>query len=277
MQINPSFSAASAILPGEMRAVLVAAHPDDETVGASSLLGGLRKSTFIYVTDGAPADMKDARTAGFSTRQAYAAARRQELNAALRLADISPLHVHCLDVRDQEAAFNLSIVTLKLAQLFRVLRPNLVVTHAYEGGHPDHDSTAFVVHAARALLRHERGYPPVIVEMTSYHNQGGAPVFGEFLPNGRGPDTVVELDEQARAQKEALLACFATQQGILQAVPTERERFRLAPDYDFSAPPHPGPLLYELFPWGMDGARWRELAHSALQELGLPMLETASS
>ena len=39
--------------------------------------------------------------------------------------------------------------------LARVLRPLLagtrvVVTHAYEGGHPDHDAVAFAVHAAVA-------------------------------------------------------------------------------------------------------------------------------
>jgi hypothetical protein len=62
----------------------------DEVIGAGSrltrLYGGV---TQIYVTDGAPRDMRDARGAGFYTREAYAAARRRELAGALALAGIS--------------------------------------------------------------------------------------------------------------------------------------------------------------------------------------------
>jgi hypothetical protein len=49
----------------------------------------------------------------------------------------------------------------------------------------------------------------------------------------------------------------------------EVERFRPAPAYDFTAPPHEGKLFYECFDWGMNGARFRELAAGAMEELGL--------
>jgi hypothetical protein len=50
---------------------------------------------------------------------------------------------------------------------------------------------------------------------------------------------------------------------------TSIERFRLAPDYDFTKLPNDGDLYYERFPWGLDGASWLKLAPAALAELGL--------
>jgi len=40
------------------------------------------------------------------------------------------------------------------------------------------------------------------------------------------------------------------------------ERYRWAPQYDFTAPPHEGRLYYENYPWGVKGARFRELVRS---------------
>ena len=41
----------------------------------------------------------------------------------------------------------------------------------------------------------------------------------------------------------------------------------LAPDYDFSEPPHSGKLWYECMGWPMTGVRWRELATAAQASL----------
>ena len=47
----------------------------------------------------------------------------------------------------------------------------------------------------------------------------------------------------------------------------DAERFRPAPNYDFTRPPHAGQLFYEKFNWGMTGEQWRALAGRALQRL----------
>ena len=59
------------------------------------------------------------------------------------------------------------------------------------------------------------------------------------------------------------------QRAVLAPFPIGEEAFRTAPAYDFTRPPHPGRLHYENYPWGMDGARFRDLAAQALRELGL--------
>src|ERR1043166_7357421 len=66
----------------EPSVVVVAAHPDDESVGAGGRLNRLRGALFVYLTDGSPRDTSDARRAGYDSREAYAAARREELHNA---------------------------------------------------------------------------------------------------------------------------------------------------------------------------------------------------
>jgi N-acetylglucosamine malate deacetylase 2 len=248
--------------------VLVVAHPDDETFGAGSRLPRLRDGRVVLVTDGAPRDMRDAEANGLSTREDYARARRDELLAALALADLGPERLTELGRVDQEASLDLAGLARDLEAILRESRPEAVLTHAYEGGHPDHDAAAFAVHAACRLLEARGLTPPVIVEMACYQGAGGRTAIHEFVPApGREP-TTLELSDEQRAFKRRLYECHRTQWRVLGSFPVAVERFRLAPAYDFTAPPHAGRLNYERFEWGMTGDRWRDLAAAALAELG---------
>ena len=66
-------------------ALVLAAHPDDEVLGLGGQLSKLEKLYIAHATDGAPRDMIDASAKGFSTREAYAAARRRELEDPARI------------------------------------------------------------------------------------------------------------------------------------------------------------------------------------------------
>lgn len=256
----------SVILEGRHVAIVVA-HPDDETVGAGGCLPLLPAPVFIHVTDGAPRDMRDASANGFATREDYAEARRLEFLDALRAGGVEPAYVACLGIVDQEAALNLVDLTRELARLLRRLNVDLVLVHPYEGGHPDHDATAFAVHAAcRSFSPSHR---PQIVEFTSYHTRGGEMETGVFLPNSGPPGIAVKLNSDARLRKQHMFECYRTQQPVLRQFKTAEERFRPAPVYDFAAPPHDGQLFYEQFSWGMTADRWSALARTAEDALGL--------
>jgi LmbE family N-acetylglucosaminyl deacetylase len=249
------------------RTVVVGAHPDDETAFAGFRLTRLKAAQFVCVTDGSPRDGMDASRYGLTPAE-YAAARRHELEEVLGSCGIAPAQIRVLGYTDQEAALHLAEIARKLAALFLQSATEAVLTHPYEGGHPDHDATAFAVHAAAALVARQRGTPPAIVEMACYHEGREGFRAGAFLPIGP-EDTVIHLTPEEQAAKRALLDRFATQRHTLPYLPVAVERFRQAPAYDFLQPPHAGTLHYERHPWGMTGERFCALAAQALFELGL--------
>jgi LmbE family N-acetylglucosaminyl deacetylase len=266
---------------GGLTLLVVVAHPDDETLGAGALIQGLAGSGPVFVlhtTDGAPRDMRDASAAGCATRGAYAEARRREAEAALALAGVQPGRVACLGYVDQELSLALASAARRLASQVRAVAPDVVLTHAYEGGHPDHDGTAFAVHAALALIAAEAGAgrqrSPVLLEMGLYHERDGRIRRVELPPAPGGPVVTCALDAEAAERKRAMCDRYLTQREVLRGFPLDVERFRRAPRHDFTAPPLPGPLHYERFPWGFTGARWRRLAAEALGALGLAAAHT---
>jgi LmbE family N-acetylglucosaminyl deacetylase len=245
--------------------VVVAAHPDDETIGAAAVLLRAARPAVVHVTDGAPRDPA-LRPAGAADRAAYARLRRQEALAALAEARVLPADVVGLGSVDQEASRVIAPLARELAELLRRLAPRAVVTHALEGGHPDHDATAVATRAALALLA-RRGAAPSLLEMTSYHLRDGRLATGRFLPGGARA-RVLTLDARERATKRRMIGRYASQRAVLAPFGVARERLREARPADVRARPHAGPLHYEVLGWATF-ARWSAAAVAALEALGL--------
>jgi LmbE family N-acetylglucosaminyl deacetylase len=251
--------------------LFIVAHPDDEVIGAASRFPRLGvRASILHVTDGSPRNLEDARRGGFAERADYASARLDELARALALAGVEFKQVRSLGVIDQEASLHLHELPGRVAEQLAVAEPQLVVTHPYEGGHPDHDATAFAAHAACALLERGGRSAPVLAEMTSYHNSGAGLESGTFLtPEIPSDETLLILPPAVEDLKRRMLACFESQRETLRYFRTDIERFRIAPRYDFTSAPHAGRLFYEMYAWGMTGDRFRELAREAMARLGL--------
>ncbi|HVL72003.1 MAG TPA: PIG-L family deacetylase [Beijerinckiaceae bacterium] len=247
------------------RIAVVVAHPDDEAVGLGGQFARLPGLTLVHVTDGAPRGGSDVADQGFVAPAEYAAARRREIEAAVALAGV-PVDLVSLGIPDQEAGYRLAEIAGALAALFERREIDLVLTHPYEGGHPDHDATAFAVHAAGKLLARRGIEAPAVVEMASYFAAPENCVHQRFAPGG-DQEVVVALDEPRRALKRAMLDAHATQAGCLWVFVDDEERFRPAPHYDFRALPNGGLLNYERFGWGMTGETWLSLTRAAMATL----------
>jgi LmbE family N-acetylglucosaminyl deacetylase len=249
--------------------MIVVAHPDDETIGIGGHLAGLGAARIVHVTDGAPRDLMDARAYGFETWQAYADTRRMELQQALAEAGLPPTVLTALGCPDKEAAGNLASLAREMARLLADSGVGFVCTHPFEGGHPDHDATAFAVHAACHLLRRDGHQAPAIIEMAFYSAGPDGPVFQDFVPSPGSESIELHLTEAAFEQKSRMLASHRTQQRILGPFTARVERFRMAPAYDFLALPNSGRLYYESLPLGFDPAVWLSAAAAAHAELRL--------
>jgi LmbE family N-acetylglucosaminyl deacetylase len=251
-------------------ALVVAAHPDDETIGAAALMGRLQRCYVFHVTDGAPHDRSYWTSPGARTRGNYARIRRAELTRALTLAGLDPRYASGLGLADLEAAQGLGAIAQHVEALINKLQPDFVVTHAYEGGHPDHDAASFGVWAAKHLLLRRGQTPPSIVEMALYHGSPGHEVVGQFLSRPDLVEIELALTDDERWRKQAMLDCFGSQSMTLMPFrKLEVERYRMAPDYDFTRPPHEGPLFYEQRNFPITGAAWREQAAVAMRALDL--------
>jgi N-acetylglucosamine malate deacetylase 2 len=248
--------------------LVLAAHTDDETIGASAAMGRSVEPWVVYLTDSAP--KKSRLRSRRLRREEYAALREAEAQHALRLVGVSPDRILHLGATDQEAVFTLdALVTPFLLAVSRI-QPEWIITHAYEGGHPDHDSAAFVAAMAINLLLQQQADRPTLLEMTSYYADNDRRVSGRFLAE-QDQGWPLWLTSQELSRKREMVACYSSQANMLREFPLEPERLRRAPEYDFSQPPHPGKVWYEQMGWTMTSGNWCKHARNAMQRYSWPV------
>lgn len=251
-------------LPGPT--ALVVAHPDDEAIGFGGQFARAPDLLVVHLTDGAPLDGIDARRLGLPSRRAYAQARAAEREAALDLAGVPVERRFALGIPDGTAAERLADIARALDLLFRAFAVRLVFTHAYEGGHPDHDAAAAAVQAA---VRSSGTAAPTVVEMPFYHaGRDGQRVVQRFADEPAG--VTAPLPDKALALKREMFAVHRTQAGMLSLFDPALERFRPAPPRDVRLPANGGRLAYRAVGSALDGAGWSALARAAEAALKQP-------
>jgi len=249
------------------RVAVVTAHPDDEAIGCGAQLARLRGITAVTLTDGAPRDRTDAQVRGYTSVPDYAVVRHAELRRALAIAQVAPDNVIVFGLADQEAAFNMPAAAWALHEIFRTREITLVLTHAVEGAHPDHDAAAFAVRAAAALAA-RAGHSVSIVEMPYYRAGRHGLVRQTFVPGGRR-QVQISLAGRERERKRAMFGAHASQAARLAHFSTATEWFRAAAPFDFRMLPNAGRLLYQRYVHGMTGAQWLMLAEDSCRQLDL--------
>jgi N-acetylglucosamine malate deacetylase 2 len=246
-----------------LKTAVLAAHPDDETIGASLVLTHT-DPTIIYLTDGAPRDTRLWPPDMQCSREEYAATRRREAEHAVACACVSSERMFWLGAVDQEGIFAVARSTATLAGILEQCRPSVLVTLPYEGGHPDHDACALLARLAIEIIAADAR--PELVEMTSYHARQGSCATGEFLNSDPSSELIIDLNEAQREIKRKMMAAHASQKLVLQYFETKHERYRRAPQYDFTRPPHEGKLWYECMNWKMTSKQWCAIAREAMPE-----------
>ena len=254
---TPAFDFASHIQMREMdlllgRTLVLVAHPDDEAIGCGALLGRLTSSVVAFATDGAPRDAAFWRE--YESRETYARTRQEE---ALRVAafvgveEIRFLSDDDHSLIDQELVYNLSAALDGLRRIVSQIRPDTLLTLAYEGGHPDHDCCNFMA----SIVARESQLPAW--EMPLYHRSADGEIRRQRFLAERGGEFICNLSPAEQTKKQAMLALYRSQREVLKEFSCTQERFRMLQAYDYGRPPHIGILNYEAWDWDISG---REVA-----------------
>lgn len=238
---------AHAALPG--KTLVLVAHPDDEAVGCGALLQRMKEPVVVIATDGAPRDPYFWEKTG--SRDAYAELRRREARASLDLAGVT--HIEFLQggegcFTDQELFRCLTPAFESLSALVRRHSPEALLTLAYEGGHPDHDSCSFLTSVLARLF----ALPAWEMPLYFRHTDGAALCQRFRLLNGT--EIALQPTEPEQKTKHEMLAAYASQGEVLKQFSAATEWFRPQAAYDYSQPPHTGVLNYEAWGWPIKGS-----------------------
>ncbi|MGH9520015.1 MAG: PIG-L deacetylase family protein, partial [Terriglobales bacterium] len=116
--------------------MLLAAHPDDEVVGAAGWAWQHAPPLSVaFLTRGVPLDRR-CFAPGFHDPEIYANTRRREAEAVWRRHRRRP-SLFFAPFTDQGLYLELKAAASWLKELVAAVRPGVILAPAYEAGHPD--------------------------------------------------------------------------------------------------------------------------------------------
>lgn len=223
------------------RILLLVPHPDDEVVGCCAAIGRARAAggsvDAVYLTNGVPA--REVLWPWDRPSHAARVARRWR-EAAQAAAHLGLSVAARQDIPTRTLKSHLRQTLAMLERLVAELRPQLLWTPAYEGGHQDHDVANFLASRLRPLVP--------VWEFSEYNFAGGAVRSNSFI-DANGSEQILTLDPKEAADKRKALSIYASEHGNLRHIVTRQEAFRPLPRYDYARPPHSGRLFYQRFQW----------------------------
>jgi LmbE family N-acetylglucosaminyl deacetylase len=229
--------------------LVLVAHPDDEVIGFGGLMQQMKRAVVVFATDGAPRDPYFWKSYG--SREAYAEVRRQEARAALNAVGAIPIFLADRvegGIADQELFQRLPEAMSELEKLLAEVKPDCLLTLAYEGGHPDHDAACFLATQAG----HRRQLP--VWESPLYHRHSDGSGRVQQFPVATGMEIEQQVQGETLEKKLQMFHSYVSQKLTLDQFRPQSELFRPVKDYDFTQPPMNCRLNYEIWQWKMTGA-----------------------
>lgn len=187
------------------RALVIAAHHDDETISCGGLIRKLSKAgkevTVIIVTDGKTGVDHSLKYSVSSIELV----RKQEFMKAAEILGISKvmfLHEKC-----QEVTYSKRILH-KLIEIIRESRPCAIFTHDYDDKHIDHKNVNLIVKQA-AWKSSEN----ILPNLGKVHTPKILLAF-ECVDIIKSPTLFVDITEEYNAKIEAL-SCYSSQMNVV--------------------------------------------------------------
>jgi N-acetylglucosamine malate deacetylase 2 len=204
------------------KVLVLAAHPDDETIACSGLLQRAAASLVVFAVDGAPPHYGFENK--FGSLRGYSETRFAEASRALSFVprcSMRRLSKHDGTwFLDQHLFLELREAFGCLVQMAREFSPDLLVSHAFEGGHIDHDACHVLAECtARALNSESLEFP------LYWRSEDRRDVFQEFRDGADG-EFVLQLSQEEIRVKRRMLSEYRSQKNLMSVFRLEPERFR---------------------------------------------------
>jgi len=227
-------------LGAQDRVLVIAPHPDDESIATGGLLQSVRAAgaalRLLVLTDGDnnpwPQRWIEKRwRIDTQARARWGARRRAEAHAALRVLGIDAADVRFFGLPDLGLTDLLmcadGALTTSLREQLDEFAPTLLVFPALADRHPDHN-------AAHVLLRCALAGSAVAPRLLTFAVHGASPAPGQVT---------VALDKQRCAVKQAAILAHATQMQFSRrrflAFAGEQENYQVARSDAAEEPSHP--------------------------------------
>lgn len=161
--------------------LVIAPHPDDETLGCGSTIARLRSRgtdvRVVFVTGGGESPRPD----GMSVAELITL-RRAEAARALDILGVPETCIVNWDFEDGELSSHADDITFELTDLVRTTTPDQVLVTSVRDRHPDHVAVARSTRAALSPLAR----PPVLYEYPIWQRVPALMVALEAARAGRG-------------------------------------------------------------------------------------------
>jgi LmbE family N-acetylglucosaminyl deacetylase len=180
----PTLVTAGTLDPAELgpRVLVVAPHPDDESIGSGGLIALLVKRgveiNIVFITDG------DASHPNSSSHppERLARLRRSEANAALAILGVDDSHSRFCHLRDRfvptEGSSGFAEAVESACSFLKSLRPATLVIPSIEDAHGDHQAASAIW---REAAGRGAGLPPRILEYLIWPRSDEADHFASTL------------------------------------------------------------------------------------------------
>jgi len=214
------------------RVLLLVAHPDDESIACAGLLQRTEHALVLFAVDGAPPHYNFEKR--FGSLSEYSEHRFREAAAALALLPTCSFRRMTRpdgsSFVDQHLFLEMPAAFSSLLQIAREFSPDLIVSHAFEGGHLDHDTCHVLAkHAAAAVGVSALEFP------LYWKSTEGRDCIQRFRED-RENQSILQLSPQELATKQRMLAEYKSQQDITRVFQPEVERFRPMANENYRRP-----------------------------------------
>ncbi len=218
--------------------LFIAAHPDDELVGATFIIKKvlLKKNLIIFFPTNGVISKEQMWFWNKNKYEEKKKIRNEEMKKSLKLLGIKKFFKQ--DIPTRKLKENIEKTFRKINLLVRDYKIDTIFCPAYEGGHQDHDVSNFICSKFQNSSK--------VYEYAEYNFSKGKINCNEFIKTTKD-EVTIKLSEKEKKEKIKLLKIYNSEKGNLGYLKLEKECYRKLYKYDYSKPPHLGKLFYRRF------------------------------